>query len=527
MATQNAGALLDAVLTSTGAKLSRLFHEVLEVRLQSAIDVGITSNLALAAVLGANVQIAETLVGAANPLFRLMDIVDQAKTTAWIDDNTDDLLVSALNASVVISGIDSDSLLPLYSPTVSALYDGDSWLNFQNSTDSITYSFNETLPSEYSWSDTRDWQTVGTHARNVIDEIMSLVDGVILPDIERVFGNGQIRFNMVETAQDVAAYAYYPGSGVGGDVFLGHDIGTNTDSGNIEPFGEGRSSIVHEIGHALGLTHPFEGVSVLPASADHSANTVMSYTDYRPYISLFTGAKTGSGGSQVELDYASVAPDRFMLYDIAALQAVYCPDPDYRVGDDTYVFGDVPFYTTIWDAGGHDVLNFSDTSSYNIIDLTPGSHSHINYRDIDIQIADQQEVYRQQLNTSHWDDWVAETLSSISSDLYTGENALGIAWGTIIEEVIGGPAGNWIIDNAVDNYLTGGVGDDHFYLGAGGFDRVIGGGGYDLVVLDQYARHQVELGAYEDSMLLVGDEFAVQMTGIAGIKFMDQMYIIA
>jgi Ca2+-binding RTX toxin-like protein len=122
---------------------------------------------------------------------------------------------------------------------------------------------------------------------------------------------------------------------------------------------------------------------------------------------------------------------------------------------------------------------------------------------------------------------VAETLSSISSDLYTGENALGIAWGTIIEEVIGGPAGNWIIDNAVDNYLTGGVGDDHFYLGAGGFDRVIGGGGYDLVVLDQYARHQVELGAYEDSMLLVGDEFAVQMTGIAGIKFMDQMYIIA
>lgn len=526
MATQNAGVLLDAVLTSTGAKLSRLFHEVLEVRLQSAIDVGITSNLALAAVLGANVQIAETLVGAANPLFRLMDIVDQAKTTAWTDDNIDDLLVSALNASVVISGIDSDSLLPLYSPTVSALYDGDSWLSFQDVSDSLTYSFNETLPSEYTWPDTRSWQTVEPHVRDVIDEIVSIVDGVILSDIEKVFDNGQIRFNMVETAQDVAAYAYYPGSGVGGDVFLGHDIGTKTDGGNIEPFGEGRSSIVHEIGHALGLTHPFEGVSVLPTSADHSANTVMSYTSYRSFTPSFTGAKTGSG-SQVELDYALVAPDHFMLYDIAALQAVYGPDPDYRSGEDAYIFADSPFYTTIWDAGGYDILDFSATTHFNIIDLTPGSHSHINYRDIDTQIADQQEVYRQQLNTSHFDDWVAETLISISSDLYTGENALGIAWGTIIEEAIGGPAGNWFTDNAVDNYLTGGVGDDHFYLGAGGFDRVIGGGGYDLVVLDQHARHQVELGAYEDSVLLVGDEFTVQMTGIAGIQFMDQMYIIA
>ncbi len=409
---------------------------------------------------------------------------------------------------------------------VATLYEGDSWLNFQNVSDPIIYSFNETLPPEYTGSDTSAWQPVPSNVREVIDEVISIADGMILTDIEKAFGSGQIRFNMVETDQGTAAYAYMPGPDTGGDVFLGHDIGTDANGGSIELFGPGRSSIIHELGHALGLTHPFEGLSVLPSSEDHSANTVMSYTDYQMLVPQFTGTKTGSG-SQVEFDTAIVAPDRFMLYDIAVLQAIYGPDPNYRTGEDTYAFDDESFYTTIWDAGGYDILDFSATAYYNVIDLTPGSHSNINYRDIDTQIADQQAVYQQQLNTNYYDDWVADTFNSISSDLYTGENALGIAWGTIIEKVTGGPAGNRFIDNVVDNYLTGGAGDDLFYLGAGGFDKVSGGGGYDLVVLNQYTRNEVELESYEESVLLAGDDFSVQMTGVAGVQFADQLYVIA
>jgi hypothetical protein len=436
-----------------------------------------------------------------------------------------DLLPTAQSKSATISGIDHDTLVPLDNYIVRALYEGDSWLNFQDASGPVTYSFNDTLPPEYTRSDTRDWQPVASHVRDVIDEVMSITDGIILPDIEKV-SNGQIRFNMVETDPYTAAYAYYPGSGVGGDVFLGLDIGTASESGNVDPYGIGRSTIVHELGHALGLTHPFEGPSALPANEDNSANTVMTYTDFRLKDPQFAGTQTGSG-TEVDVEYAYVAPDRFMPYDIAVLQAVYGPDPNYLASDTTYTFGNTPFYTTIWDAGGVDILDFSDTSYYNIIDLTPGSHSHINYRDIDTRIAEQQAVYRDQLNTSYYDSWVADIFTGESADIYTGEKALGIAWGTIVEDVTGGPAGNRITDNAVDNYLTGGVGNDLFYLGAGGFDTVVGGGGYDLVMLEGYASDQVEMGTYDDAFLLAADGFAVQMVGIAGVQFADQLYTVA
>ncbi len=48
--------------------------------------------------------------------------------------------------------------------------------------------------------------------------------------------------------------------------------------------------LLHEVGHALGLKHPFEGTVTLPADDDDTAHTLMSYThdggphaDYAPY----------------------------------------------------------------------------------------------------------------------------------------------------------------------------------------------------------------------------------------------------
>lgn len=55
----------------------------------------------------------------------------------------------------------------------------------------------------------------------------------------------------------------------------------------IWPGSQGYETLLHEIGHALGLGHPFEGAYRLPAEYDHTANTVMSYTQQGGYYHEF------------------------------------------------------------------------------------------------------------------------------------------------------------------------------------------------------------------------------------------------
>jgi hypothetical protein len=75
-----------------------------------------------------------------------------------------------------------------------------------------------------------------------------------------------------------------------------------TDNNSPSAGSWGYETLLHEIGHALGLKHPFEGAPTLAASLDNTANTVMSYTQ--------------SGGP-----YATFSP-----YDVAALLWLYGSD---------------------------------------------------------------------------------------------------------------------------------------------------------------------------------------------------------
>lgn len=117
---------------------------------------------------------------------------------------------------------------------------------------------------------------------------------------------------------------------------------------------DGYETLLHEVGHALGLKHPFEGTALLPAIQDNTANTVMSYTD--------------SGGPHAT----------FQQMDLAALAFLYGCDGlggtwgfgsggayyQGTAGDESFTSGSG---NHLWiGLGGTDLVSFPGTSqSYN------------------------------------------------------------------------------------------------------------------------------------------------------------------
>ncbi|PQO91927.1 hypothetical protein C5614_25415 [Massilia phosphatilytica] len=53
----------------------------------------------------------------------------------------------------------------------------------------------------------------------------------------------------------------------------------NYQNMSLAPGGQGYETLLHELGHALGLKHPFDDSITLPASQDNTSNTLMSYTE--------------------------------------------------------------------------------------------------------------------------------------------------------------------------------------------------------------------------------------------------------
>lgn len=75
-----------------------------------------------------------------------------------------------------------------------------------------------------------------------------------------------------------------------------------TANADLSTGGTGYETLLHEIGHAFGLKHPFEKTPVLSDALDNTANTLMSYTE--------------SGGT-----HATFSP-----FDVAALRWIYGTD---------------------------------------------------------------------------------------------------------------------------------------------------------------------------------------------------------
>lgn len=256
--------------------------------------------------------------------------------------------------------------------------------------------------------------------------------------------------------------------------------------GQLEMGGESFQTLIHEIGHGLGLAHPHDdggGSTLFPGvtgkddlgefGLNQSIWTMMSY---------IPGWITGPDGTVVDERFGrGFTP---MAFDIAALQAKYGVNTTYANGDDVYDLWDADAtgtgYAAIWDTGGSDTLRYT------------GARDAV----IDLRAA-----------TLEWAPGGGGYMSYVSG-VHGGYT---IAHGVVIERAILGAGNDRAMGNDADNYFFGGAGND----------MIDGGGGRNTAGFASSFADIHEAGRYGNTATIDGPEGYDILTNIQRLVFAD------
>lgn len=269
-----------------------------------------------------------------------------------------------------------------------------------------------------------------------------------VPDEGENFGTLRIFGNTADGGR-VIGFAGLPSESVtAGDIAI---FESRTGTGSFASF-----VILHEIGHALGLTHPEPDEGTFPEAFFGAEFTLL--------VPSFSSAFFPTAVR------ADLYPTTFSYGDILALRTLYGPPEDEAATNNVYRF-DVNnrYFETIFDTGGIDTIEIFGGNEAVIINLTPDDAffggafidvgTTVTYRDVNNLVVGQR------------DNTVFLTPETVIENIT-------VAGGN--DTVVGNAANNTILGGGGNDNLSGEDGDD-FLRGDAGNDNISGGAGNDAV----------------------------------------------